>query len=172
MVWDAIAGDAEAEEAQAPFDKSYYVLTPAEMMDHNYPLPVEDEHGGGLRCPDGYVATQPAVKPSAADDDARDDGGAAMHFSLLAVRRNSMDGPSSKHGPFTQDKVARCTHGALRTRPPPTTTTLTQPQPSNHPQVDCEMCYTAKGLELTRATFLSESGLVVYDELVLSPFRR
>ena len=94
MVWDAIAGDAEAEEAQAPFDKSYYVLTPAEMMDHNYPLPVEDEHGGGLRCPDGYVATQPAVKkPSAADDDARDDGGAAMHFSLLAVRRK-LDGRS------------------------------------------------------------------------------
>lgn len=108
----AVSGDVEVE-AQPPFDKSYYTLTPAEMIDHNYPVPVEDKDGS-LRCPEGYVATQPAIKPA---DDAGDAG--AKHFSLLAM--------------------------------------------------DCEMCYTEKGLELTRATFLSESGLVVYDELVLPP---
>jgi hypothetical protein len=119
----AVIGDAHTDEdASPPFDRSYYILTPAEMIDHNYPVPVEDGEGG-LRCPEGYVATQPAIK--SADDSGHDagndagDGGAKQFFSLLAV--------------------------------------------------DCEMCYTEKGLELTRATFLSESGLVVYDQLVLPP---
>jgi hypothetical protein len=44
-------------DAQPPFDKSYYVLTPADMIDHNYPMPVEDADGN-LRCPEGFVATQ------------------------------------------------------------------------------------------------------------------
>jgi hypothetical protein len=32
--------------------------------------------------------------------------------------------------------------------------------------VDCEMCNTAEGLEITRATFVSSHGTVLYDSLV------
>jgi hypothetical protein len=34
-------------------------LTPAEMADNNYPLPVLDAASGELRCPPGFVVTQP-----------------------------------------------------------------------------------------------------------------
>jgi hypothetical protein len=34
-------------------------LTPAEMADNNYPLPVLDAATGELRCPPGFVVTQP-----------------------------------------------------------------------------------------------------------------
>ena len=43
-----------------PFPPSYYQLTPAEMADNNYPVPVLDLDTGELRCPPGFVVTQPA----------------------------------------------------------------------------------------------------------------
>ena len=43
-----------------PFPPSYYQLTPAEMADNNYPVPVLDPETGELRCPPGFVVTQPA----------------------------------------------------------------------------------------------------------------
>ena len=43
-----------------PFPPSYYQLTPAEMADNNYPVPVLDPDTGELRCPPGFVVTQPA----------------------------------------------------------------------------------------------------------------
>ena len=35
-------------------------LSPAEMADNNYPLPTLDADTGELRCPPGFVVTQPA----------------------------------------------------------------------------------------------------------------
>ena len=35
-------------------------LTPAELADNNYPLPTLDAATGELRCPPGFVVTQPA----------------------------------------------------------------------------------------------------------------
>ena len=43
-----------------PFPPSYYQLTPAEMADNNYPVPLLDPVTGELRCPPGFVVTQPA----------------------------------------------------------------------------------------------------------------
>jgi hypothetical protein len=44
-----------------PFPPSYYQLTPAEMADNNYPVPdAADPDTGELRCPPGFVVTQPA----------------------------------------------------------------------------------------------------------------
>ena len=43
-----------------PFPPSYYQLTPAELADNNYPVPVLDPDSGELRCPPGFVVTQPA----------------------------------------------------------------------------------------------------------------
>jgi len=35
--------------------------------------------------------------------------------------------------------------------------------------IDCEMCYTSEGLELTRASVVGPDGSVIYDKLVMPP---
>ena len=47
-------------EQPMPYPPSYYQLTPAELADNNYPVPVLDPDSGELRCPPGFVVTQPA----------------------------------------------------------------------------------------------------------------
>lgn len=55
----------EERASPNPFPPSFYCLSPAQLADNNYPLPVAE--GAALRCPEGYVVTQPAgggVAPS------------------------------------------------------------------------------------------------------------
>jgi RNA exonuclease 1 len=100
---DQTSGDVDKRHPP-PFPASYYVLSPAEMADNNYPLPVVNPDGTLSLPDDEYVATQPPTETG-------------NHLSLVAV--------------------------------------------------DCEMCYTCLGLELTRVTFLDAECKVLYDSLVL-----
>ena len=101
------AAPAKVKETPNPFPPTYYTLTPAQLADNNFPLPVFDAESGLLRCQPGFVVTQPAGQGVAK----------APHHSMLAL--------------------------------------------------DCEMCYTAAGLELTRCSVVDAQGKTVYDELVL-----
>ena len=111
-----------------PFPPSYYQLTPAEMADNNYPVPVLDPDTGELRCPPGFVVTQPAGSGIAR----------TPAFDML-VRQNA----------------AR------------ELTSLSQNNSLLAQALDCEMCYTATGLEVTRCSVVDSACAVVYDTLVL-----
>jgi RNA exonuclease 1 len=111
-----------------PYPPSYYQLTPAELADNNYPVPVLDADSGELRCPPGFVVTQPAGNGIAKSP---------VHEMLVRPRPP----PASQ---------ASCLRAALHTQ-----------------ALDCEMCYTATGLEVTRCSVVDSACAVVYDSLVL-----
>ncbi|KAK9820565.1 hypothetical protein WJX72_011714 [[Myrmecia] bisecta] len=102
-----------AEEKQAgkrrraPFPPSHYAMRLEQMEAHNFPLP-EVSESGEMRCPEGYIATQPS--------------GAAGAVSVPSERMVALD---------------------------------------------CEMCQTTAGLEVTRVTLIDEMCQVLLDELVL-----
>jgi RNA exonuclease 1 len=102
-----MAAPARVKDAPEPFPPAYYVATPGQLADNNYPLPVVDADSGELRCKPGFVVTQPAGQGIAKEP----------HHQMLAL--------------------------------------------------DCEMCYTAVGLELTRCSVVDAHGDTVYDQLVL-----
>lgn len=95
-------------EARPPLPPTHYTMSPAELKDNNYPIPIllEDQT---LACPEGYVATQPAGKLAPGSP-------GAPAYAMLSL--------------------------------------------------DCEMCYTKNGLELTRVTVLDENHKEVYDQFV------
>ena len=94
--------------ARPPLPPKHYIMSPAELKDNNYPIPVlvDDET---LACPEGYVATQPAGKLAPGSP-------GTPQYEMLSV--------------------------------------------------DCEMCYTKNGLELTRVTVLDVNHKEVYDQFV------
>jgi hypothetical protein len=113
-------------EQPMPFPPSYYQLTPAELADNNYPVPVLDPDSGELCCRPGFVVTQPAGKGIARSP---------AHEMLVRFGRGL--------------RVCTCS-----------TRRGTQ-------ALDCEMCYTAAGLEVTRCSVVDSACAVVYDSLVL-----
>ena len=111
-----------------PYPPSYYQLTPAELADNNYPVPVLDPDSGELRCLPGFVVTQPAGNGIARSP---------AHEMLV------------RHRP-PRSTLAPAAHNRVPTQ-----------------ALDCEMCYTAAGLEVTRCSVVDSTCAVVYDSLVL-----
>lgn len=114
---ETMTGGDDADAAASKYDIEYFVLSEQELIQHGYPVAVEDEQ----KLLD--IATNGCTRDCFVQTNPRDEGAL-------------VDGADA-----TSKKVAMYA-------------------------LDCEMCETDIGMELTRVTVVDEHSTVVYDQLV------
>ncbi|KAK1941474.1 putative exonuclease [Phytophthora citrophthora] len=136
---DTTATEANGKKVEEPLKREefeYYLLSPEEMKQHGYPIDVEEEQRQLLEATEGNT---------------RDRYVATKPRPTLSAADPVSDSDDDEEGAAME-----------------TDETLASASSSSDfiYALDCEMCETDIGMELTRVTVVDVKGTVVYDQLV------